>query len=61
MKPCKVPSLLAEALKELRANLEEDFGKFWPAADNREIHEDNMLQKEIGVRQRKHGIFSSSP
>jgi hypothetical protein len=53
MKHWKVPSLLAEALKELRANLEEDFGKFWPAADDREIHEDNMLLHLGAILKRK--------
>lgn len=43
MKHCKVPSLLAEALKKLRANLKEDFGEFWPADEAREIHEENMV------------------
>ena len=53
MKHCKVPSLLAEALKELRADLEEDFREFWPAADDREIHEDNMLLHLGAILKRK--------
>ena len=53
MKPSKVPSLLTWALRELRANLEEDFGNFWPAADNREIHEDNMLLHLGAILKRK--------
>ena len=37
MKHCKVPSLLAEALKKLPENLHKDFCYFWPAGDNRDI------------------------
>jgi hypothetical protein len=49
MKPCKVPSLLALALKRLRANLEEDLSEFWPAPEGegsdegREMHEANLI------------------
>ena len=43
MKHCKVPSLLAEALKKLPENLHKDFCYFWPAGDNRDIHEGNMV------------------
>ena len=49
MKHCKVPSLLAEALKKLDANLKEDLSKLWPAREGesddegREMHEANMV------------------
>jgi hypothetical protein len=49
MKPCKVPSLLARALKKLRTSLEEDLSEFWPAPEGegsdqgREMHEANLI------------------
>jgi len=49
MKHCKVPLLLAEALKKLRTSLEEDLSEFWPAPEGkghdegREMHEANMV------------------
>jgi hypothetical protein len=33
--------------------LEEDFDKFWPAADDHEIHEDNMLLHLAAILKRK--------
>jgi hypothetical protein len=53
MKPSKVPSLLTEALTELRANLKQDFRYFWPAPDHGEIHEDNMLLHLGAILKRK--------
>lgn len=49
MKSCKVPLLLAQALKKLRTNLEEDLCEFWPAPEGegsdegREMHEANLI------------------
>ena len=49
MKHCKVPPLLAEALKKLRVSLQEDLCEFWPAPEGegqdegREMHEANMV------------------
>lgn len=49
MKSCKVPLLLAQALKKLRTDLEEDLYEFWPAPEGegsdegREMHEANLI------------------
>jgi hypothetical protein len=68
MKYCKVPPLLAGALKELRSSLKKDLAEFWPAHDAREIHEGNMvlhlgailkknahIYAEVSTRDHRHG------
>jgi hypothetical protein len=35
--------MLNKALKELRADLKQDFREFWPAGKDHEIHEENIL------------------